>query len=100
MFSQTRRVDAPSPGYYVIRLTKGGVLLPARIRLDFGAWSASVAGVPCGIAHEDPFQATGLQRIHEYGEIVGEPEYYRRLQNLPAVDWRKPVDLVSEAPLF
>ena len=96
----SRVVDQPEPGFFLIRLCKGGPKIPARITHDFGLWSASIMGAPCGASHEDPLKADGISRIWSYGEMIDHAEYQGRLARPPQVDPTKAVDLASLSPLF
>ena len=96
----SRVVDQPEPGFFLIRLCKGGPKIPARITRDFSLWSASIMGASCGASHEDPLKAAGISRIWSYGEMIDLAEYQSRLARPPQVDPKMPVDLSSLPALY
>ena len=75
-----RRVDRPEPGFFEVRLVKGGPLVAASIAFDVdtGMWTATIDG-DAGLPDPDPWQAEGLTRVWHYGRAVTEDEYRYRL---------------------
>lgn len=69
----------PEPGYFELRLVKGGPLVGARIVCDNGLWSAWIDGLLCGPPHPDPVYATGVYRIWYSGTRSDEGTYLFRL---------------------
>lgn len=56
--------DRPSPGHYLLRLTRGGPRVAAEIiRHEDGTWSCMLDGVVSGPA-SDPWSLPDLERIH------------------------------------
>ena len=106
----SRRIDQPEPGYFLLRLVKGGPQVAACIRHDAGLWSAEIDGEPCGPAHADPSQADGVFRIWHAGRPTTAEEFAYRLQlrswavandpSHPAAQASRPVDLRVLPPLF
>lgn len=74
---EPRRVDVPEPGFFAIRLVKGGPKVAATIERDAaGVWSTTIDGVrQSGAAHTDPALAEGVFRIWHYGERITEAEH-------------------------
>lgn len=72
-----RRVDQPEPGYFRIRLVKGGPWVAATIERDqHGVWSAIIDNQrSSGAAHTDPALATDVFRIWHYGERITPAEH-------------------------
>ena len=95
-----RSVERPVPGHFLVRLVKGGVLVPAAINYDFGLWSCSIQGAEQGPSNEDPAKVDGLYRIWHWGQMIERPEYVRRMARGPAADPTQPVDLSARPPLF
>ena len=95
-----RSVEHPVPGYFLVRLVRGGVLVPAAINCDFGLWSCSIQGVDQGPSDEDPARVEGLFRIWHWGKMIERAEYLRLLTRGPAADPNQPVDLANRSPLF
>jgi hypothetical protein len=107
----SRSVDQPEPGWFEMRLVKGGPPVAARITRDEqGLWGAWIDGVPCGAMHTDPTLAAGVFRIWHGGRFCTEAEHDYRLAmkawalehdgNHPAANPTKPINLGARAPLF
>ncbi len=99
---RSRMVDNPQPGYFLIRVVKGGPWVPARIVHDFGHWWAEINGREVGKKTEDPLTADQVLRIWHFGREIDQNEY-RRLLRIPAAerpDPTKPVDLSKKRSLF
>lgn len=104
-----RRVDVPEPGFFLLRLVKGGVQVAARIIHDESGWSAEINGER-GPAAADPFEAPGLSKIWTFGLRVDEAEYRYRLDvaqwarahqpTHPAADPTRPVDPLTDPTPF
>jgi hypothetical protein len=63
-----RRIDQPEPGYFLMRLCKGGWEVPARIqRTETGDWIGTIDGETR--QHPDPTEA-GVMRIWLSGRTV------------------------------
>lgn len=116
-----RDVTRPEPGFFLIRLVKGGPKVAARIThkpardpltgetLDRSPWwAAEINGEPAG---EPSIQPTDeVLRIWHYGEPVTEDEYRYQLADAqwcaahaphePKANPRRSVDLAAMAPLF
>lgn len=80
----TRVISSPRAGFFKIRSGRNQPWVPARIRLDFGSYSAEVAGRLTGDADEDPMVVPRLSEIWEYGREITEDEYQRMLAPPPA----------------
>ncbi len=74
-----RAIDKPEPGFFELRLVKGGPYVPARIMCDGGMWSAEIDGEQCGAPDAEPAAAAGVYRIWTAGRRITEPEYSYRL---------------------
>jgi hypothetical protein len=107
--SPSRPVNTPSPGYFLIRLIKGGPLVPARICHEQGLWWAVVDG-EVKQAHADPGHAPDVFRIWHSGQFIDQQTYEHRLRlkkwavehrpDHPAANPRKPIDRNSTPPVF
>ena len=97
-----RRTDQPQPGWYTIRLCKGGPPVGAQIiRDDDGNWWCSIDDVTYG-PNTDPFQIDALTQVHAYGQEVTEAEFRYRIElgrwarqhapSHPAANPRRPVN--------
>lgn len=74
-----RRTDQPLPGYYTLRLCRGGPPVAAQIvRDDNGQWWAMVDDVWTGPV-EDPFTLEMIDQIHSYGQEASESEVRYRI---------------------
>jgi hypothetical protein len=73
---QRRRIDAPEPGYFSMRLVKGGWRVPCRIVHDAHGWHAEING-EVQPAFPDPYAAPGVSRVHERGLRIDQPTYDR-----------------------
>lgn len=104
----SRLVWPPSPGYYRLRLVRGGWEVPARLSFDDGLWTAEIDGVVIAPPHADPVLA-GADQIWHYGRPITELEY-RLLHKLkqivrctdpshPAVNPHRPIDPNRLRPL-
>lgn len=122
MAKQTRRMNEPEPGHYLVRLTKGGPLVAARIVYQPATdpvtgqlldrswyWWAWIDGRL--IAEPSPsWVASGVDRIWHSGERCTPHEYNRRLKLkdwaersapfAPEANADKPIDLNELPPLI
>ena len=74
-----RRTDRPQPGFYTLRLVRGGPPVGAEIIHDEnGQWWCSVDDVLYGPA-ADPFQIDALCQVHAYGQDASEAEVRYRV---------------------
>lgn len=97
--AQRRQIDDPAPGYFTIKLIKGGPRVPARLHMDLTGYWAEIDGKRCGAASEDPLQADGVMRVWLYGREIDQVEYAALLGRADKPDPRKPVDLRKLAPI-
>ncbi len=95
-----RVIDQPRAGFFMIRQVRKGPWVPARILVDFDAFSAEIGGKPCGAANEDPLRADGVMRIWEYGREIDEAEYWRLLGRKDAPDPSVRIDLRRKPSLY
>lgn len=97
-----RRSDQPVPGYYTLKLCKGGPPVGAEIVHDeIGQWWAMIDDVLHGPA-TDPFALEALATIHAYGKEATEAEVRWRIDlkrwavayapSHPAANPRRPVN--------
>lgn len=104
-----RVVWPPSPGYFTLRLVKGGWRAPAQIIFANGLWQAIVDG-EAGTPHADPVIA-GVDIIWSYGVFSNAAEYAylnatrewarRNPQaNHPAADATQPISRVRMRPIM
>lgn len=68
-----RIVDQPQPGYFRLKLCKGGWSVPAQIIFADGMWQAVIDGV-AGEPDPDPITA-GVDRIWNYGDFSNSQSY-------------------------
>lgn len=99
-----RRVDQPEPGYFLVRLVKGGPRVAAEITHRRGLWGALVNGETCGAQHADWTRAAGVAAVW-LGERIDAAEYRRVLAlaaqpGHPNATPRRPLDLAALPPLF
>jgi len=104
-----RRVDQPEPGFFRIKLVKGGPPVAAAIVHDADGWHAVIDGDRLPSA-EDPWHAEGLARVWHYGLIIDEPEYRFMLARAaharahdpthPTANPDQPINLADLPPLF
>jgi len=74
-----RRADIPTPGWYVLRLVRGGPWVPARITHDPAVgWTVMLNGVTDGPAH-DPWTLANMEAVHWGGRPSTEADCKRRL---------------------
>jgi len=101
----SRRLDDPKPGYFLVRVVKGGPLVPAAIIYEFGVWRAVISGEEFD-AREDPLRAEKVLFIwHGFREQITRDEYLQRLglaadHTHPSSRPREVIDLATEPPIF
>jgi hypothetical protein len=105
-----RAVAQPEPGYFLMRLVRGGPMVSARILRDgAGRWQAIVDAKTYPPA-ADPAAADFVFRIWHGGEIISETEYLRhegaKARAIaanplhPATRPRQPIDLHNQPSIF
>jgi hypothetical protein len=95
---EPRVIDDPQPGWFIVKLVKGGPRVPARIYRD-GGLNAEILGV-----------VAGIDAVWLWGEFITE-ERYQYLMSLR--DWalvhdpehplchpRRPIDVSTLPPAF
>ena len=105
-----RRVDRPEPGFFRLKLVRGGPWVVARIGhapptdpitgavLDRSpVWSAEVSGALVASPSVDPM-AAGVYRVWLGGVVIGEEEYRRLGAHEPPKEG--PVSHGTMKPLF
>ena len=75
---KSRPVGEPQPGYFLMKLSRGGPQVPAQIRKIDGLWSAVINGEAFPPA-SDPAAAPRVFTIWHSAEEITEAEYRRRL---------------------
>lgn len=69
-----RQSDTPRPGFYMLRLVRGGPWVGAEIIQDVdGQWTVMVDGVREGPSH-NPWILPLLEKVHFYGRVTTESE--------------------------
>lgn len=97
-----RRTDRPEPGFYTLRLCKGGPPVGAEIIRDAnGRWWCMLNDDLFGPV-DDPFVMDALQQVHAYGQDSTEAEVRYRIDlkrwaekyapTHPAANPRRPVN--------
>ena len=110
MNERPRPVDTPEPGYFLMRLVRGGPHVPAQIiQHADGQWQAVIDGEARG-SHPDPAYAVDVFRIWHSGARTTSDEYHHRLRmkswaqkNMPehpAANPRKAITLTKLPPLI
>lgn len=104
-----RRVDEPRPGYFMIRLVRGGPPVAAAICHDAKGWYVIIDGVEKRPAPE-PWDAEDMSRVWHYGREVPEEEYRFRVATAeharvhdpshPAAKPDQAVDFLNSKPVF
>jgi hypothetical protein len=106
---QARRVWPPEPGYFRLRLVKGGWPVGARIgKTEDGLWQAEVDGK---LHHPNwnPAYARMVSDIWHYGERIDQATYQRLIDQAaharahdpghPAADPYTPIDRAKLKPI-
>jgi hypothetical protein len=71
-WSRARRIDVIEPGFFRLRLVKGGWKVPARIEFDEGTWTVTIDGE--ARSARDPY-AAGADYVWTSGEAIEEWQY-------------------------
>lgn len=106
----SRSVDTPEPGYFAIKLVKGGVRVGARLTYENGLWVVSINGEPKGAPVSDPADNAAIWRVWHGGQFIAESEYTYLIERAawaashapadPYANPSQPVDVRQMAPLF
>lgn len=72
--AQTRAIWPPEPGFFAVRLHKGGWRVPAEIRHTDGLWCAIVDGA-ARMPHADPETAQDIARVWHGGVRIDQATY-------------------------
>jgi len=107
--SQARFVDIVEPGYFRLRLVRGGWQVPCRIESTSDGWQATIDGFTHP-ANPDPWRAEGVSDIHTYGERIDAKTYSWLLSikswaaennpDHPACWPRRAIDRLNLRPLY
>jgi hypothetical protein len=73
------------PGWYRLRLAKGAWPVPCLVTYTKDGWQATIDGEAFE-PHPDPWHATGVDRVHHYGQRISAAEYDRLLE---AKEWAR-----------
>lgn len=102
-----RTSDTPQPGFYLIRLVRGGPWVAAQIAHAEDGWTVSIDGVTEGPSL-DPWALSNMERVHWGGRETTEAEVRYRLAlkhhaatyepDAPAANPKRPVDLDKLTP--
>jgi hypothetical protein len=77
----SRRLDDPEPGYFLVRVIKGGPLVPAAIFHEFGVWRVEINGEIQADPNPEPLKADKVVSIwHSFRERLTKEEYDRRVK--------------------
>lgn len=105
-----RQVDQPRPGFFEMRLVRGGPMVAAKITHDDGMYQAWIDGKPRGEPHADPVFALDVYRVWHSGREIDEAIYDFRLAykawakandpSHPALRPAEVIDLSARKPLF
>ena len=98
-----RRIDQPQPGFYLLKLVKGGPLIAGKICQEDGFWWAEINGRIYGLPNEDPLLADGVERCW-LGTPCNETQYLATLAlkdipGHPNSTPLKPINLTSLPPI-
>ena len=99
---KARPVNTPQPGWFKMRLVRGGPFVPARIQHRNGLWWAEIDGQTYE-ANFDPSYAPEVFRIWHAAEEITETEYQVEIRGRRAPDAprsNQPIDLANLPPLF
>lgn len=108
---ESRRVDEPSPGFFRIRLVKGGPWVAAEIRRgEDKVWTGLIDGKPGETSSADPAAASDVFRIWHSGEFIPEHEHAYLVQRAqwcrihqpdsPEANPTRPIDIGRQPPAF
>ena len=70
-----RNPDSPQPGFYAVKMVKGGVECAAEIGCTDGVWWAKINNNPHGEPSPEPQMATGVQFVWLRARHVTDGEY-------------------------
>ena len=73
-----RTSDTPQPGFYLIRMIRGGPWVGAQIAHAEDGWTVMIDGVTEGPSL-DPWSLAGMERVHWGGRETTEAEVKYRL---------------------
>ena len=71
--TRPRRSDTPSPGFYLLRLVRGGPWVGACIAHGPDGWTVMIDGDTQGPA-TDPWSLANMEKVHYYGRETTESE--------------------------
>jgi hypothetical protein len=105
-----RRSDVPEPGWYLLRLVRGGVWVGAQIAYNEAeGWTVVLDGVLEGPNH-NPWALPSMERVHWGGRPTTEAEVLYRIgikrfaeihmPAHPAVNPKQPVDIDELPPVI
>lgn len=96
-----RPVDRPEPGFFRMKLIRGGPFVAARIGHDTAGWWAEIDGQRYA-PHPDPAHAEAVYRVWHGGHVIPEAEYQhllavrgwaeREMPTHPVTHPREPID--------
>ena len=115
---QNRVYDDPKPGFFKVRMVKGGSWVGAKIEYGPGndpetgepldrsyQWYVEINGEPAGSPSPDPWLADGIERVWVYGKRITEEEFNyliddrawaaEHAQHLPEAQPKKKVDILK-----
>jgi hypothetical protein len=103
-----RQSDTPRPGYYLLRLVRGGPWVAAQVARDPAGWRCMIDGTWEGPA-ADPWSLRGMETIHWSGRETTAEDCQRRIglarwakihePDHPAANPRRPIDLDRIIPI-
>lgn len=96
-----RRIDRPEPGHWLVRLVRGGPLVPARI---FWAQTTHEPGNPENLMERSPFLAAEVggdvvevdSVWHRRGTPITEAEYRYRLAEMQWATEHAPAEAIAK----
>lgn len=106
---EPRPIDNPQPGYFALRLVRGGPKVGAQIVHENGIFYAVIDGMQ-KLGSDDPHLADQVDRIWTWGEFISESEYRYLVErsawakkydpNSPLANPTQPINLLAIPPLF
>lgn len=102
-----RAADTPTPGFYRVRMVKGGPWVPARIMHEDGMWLVLIDGEPtASVAMADPWKVPRMEWV-AFANRLDEGQYRALLEarralpdDHPLKDPRRPVSLRAADSLY
>lgn len=102
-----RPSDTPVPGFFRVRLCKGGPWVPARILHEDDHWLVVIDGVATSeAAHRDPWKAPRMEMV-AFSNAITAAEYASLLEQRralpedhPLKDATKPIDMRAAGSLY